>query len=138
VGKFVGRQREIIELNEVIAQSKVHVNPHGLRRTYARRQYESRFDVVALQQNLSHVDRNHAPILRAHRQSAGCGGAAGVGVIERFNRTYREDVLDAYLFETLEEVRAITDAWIDEYNTIRPHAALDGVTPVAYAAANSP
>ena len=58
--------------------------------------------------------------------------------IERFNRTYREDVLDAYLYDTLEEVRAITHHWLDDYNAIRPHAALGGATPNAFAAAENP
>ena len=52
--------------------------------------------------------------------------------IERFNRTYREDVLDWYLFETLQEVREITDDWMDLYNTERPHDALNDMTPKEY------
>ena len=57
--------------------------------------------------------------------------------IERFNRTYREDILDAYLFSTIQEVQAITDDWLEEYNTLRPHAALGGLPPYLYAAAKS-
>lgn len=53
--------------------------------------------------------------------------------IERFNRTYREDILDAYLFETTEDCQAVTEKWLDEYNRIRPHQALKGQTPVGYA-----
>ena len=52
------------------------------------------------------------------------GRPAQNAYIERFNRTFREDILDAYLFHSLEKVREIIEPWIDEYNAIRPHAAL--------------
>ncbi len=52
--------------------------------------------------------------------------------IERFNRSYREEVLDAYLFNTLADVREITDDWIERYNEIRPHDALGSLPPARY------
>ena len=61
------------------------------------------------------------------------GKPAQNGYVERFNRTYREAVLDAYWFSSLQEVRAITEDWIESYNTIRPHAVLGGLPPQQYA-----
>jgi len=52
--------------------------------------------------------------------------------IERFNRTYREEVLDFYLFKNLNEVREITEQWISQYNKERPHQSLKNMTPVEY------
>ena len=53
--------------------------------------------------------------------------------IERFNRTYRNEVLNLYLFRSLDEVRDITRRWINEYNDLRPHTALGGLPPSVYA-----
>lgn len=52
--------------------------------------------------------------------------------IERFNRTYRENVLDAYLFENLFQVRTITENWMYDYNFNRPHEALNEFSPMKY------
>lgn len=49
--------------------------------------------------------------------------------IERFNRTFRSEVLNAYLFETLEEVREVAWWWMVAYNEERPHDALGGLPP---------
>ena len=58
--------------------------------------------------------------------------------IERFNRTYREEVLDLYVFSRLSEVREITERWLKEYNEERPHESLGNLTPAEYLAVNSP
>jgi putative transposase len=49
--------------------------------------------------------------------------------IERFNRTYRTEVLNAYLFDSVTELQAITDAWLPVYNAERPHDSLGRVPP---------
>ncbi|XUA18776.1 IS3 family transposase [Citrobacter sp. OP27] len=52
--------------------------------------------------------------------------------IERFNRTYRTEILDFYLFRTLNEAREITERWLAEYNSERPHESLNNLTPEEY------
>ncbi len=54
------------------------------------------------------------------------------GFIERFNRSYREAVLDMFVFQSLEEVREQTEKWLKEYNEERPHEALGHLTPREY------
>lgn len=49
--------------------------------------------------------------------------------IERFNRTFREDVLDPHLFLRLEDVREAAHWWMIEYNEQRPHDSLGDLTP---------
>jgi len=62
-----------------------------------------------------------------------CGEPAQKAFIERFNRTYREAVLDAFLFHMVAEVQAITEDWLEDYNAIRLHEALGNVPPYHYA-----
>ena len=49
--------------------------------------------------------------------------------IERFNRTFREDVLDQHLFARLDDVREAAYWWMLEYNEERPHESLGNLTP---------
>lgn len=52
--------------------------------------------------------------------------------IERFNGTFRREVLDAYLFANLAQVNQVVNEWLEDYNTKRPHQALGFLTPMEY------
>lgn len=58
--------------------------------------------------------------------------------IERFNRTYRDEVLNMYVFHNLTQVRELTDNWIRQYNEERPHDSLGDLTPWEYLAKHEP
>lgn len=51
---------------------------------------------------------------------------------ERFNRTFRHEVLDAHLFASMREVEQICDQWRTEYNEERPHESLNNLPPSVY------
>ncbi len=53
--------------------------------------------------------------------------------VERKNGSLRRELLNAYLFDSLREVRIMCEEWRAYYNTERPHKALKYLTPVKYA-----
>ncbi len=54
--------------------------------------------------------------------------------IEAFNGRLRAECLDQHWFVSLEDARTIIEDWRVEYNTERPHTALNNQTPAAYRA----
>lgn len=52
--------------------------------------------------------------------------------VERFNGSMRREFFNAYLFETLDEVKIMAKEWIDDYNNHRPHKILEKLSPVEY------
>jgi putative transposase len=52
--------------------------------------------------------------------------------IESFNGKLRAECLDQHHFASLEEARALIEAWRKDYNEYRPHRALGGLTPSEY------
>lgn len=53
-------------------------------------------------------------------------------VIERFNRSFRNEVLDAHIFESVADARDIAEGWLQRYNEIRPHDSLGSLPPAKY------
>ena len=54
------------------------------------------------------------------------------GYIERFNKTFREDVLDAIIFENINQMKIHIEEWMDDYNNEHPHSSLGDLSPVEF------
>lgn len=52
--------------------------------------------------------------------------------MERFNRSYRTQLLNLYVFDTLEQVQLLTEEWLHSYNHERPHDSLGRVPPLTF------
>jgi transposase InsO family protein len=52
---------------------------------------------------------------------------------ESFNGVLRDGCLDRWWFASVREARRIINQWREEYNHERPHGALTGMTPAAFA-----
>ena len=59
------------------------------------------------------------------------------GYNESFNGVFRDGCLNRWLFTSVQEARRTITNWLEEYNHERPHGALDGLTPRAFAAQGS-
>ena len=53
--------------------------------------------------------------------------------IESFNGKFRDECLDLHWFGSLTHARVIIHAWKEDYNTQRPHSALQQRTPAVFA-----
>ncbi len=97
-----------------------------------RQSYPKRIRVDSGPENISHHFQKWAKKHNVFIQYIEPGKPAQNAYIERFNRTYREAVLDMYLFRNIEEVQHMTDNWIKHYNEERPHEALNNLTPMNF------
>ncbi len=52
--------------------------------------------------------------------------------IERKNGSIRRELLNAYLFYSLNEVRVMCEEWRRDYNMERPHKSLHYLSPLLY------
>lgn len=51
---------------------------------------------------------------------------------ESFNSIFRTTCLNRYWFSSLTEARVLIRQWLQEYNTVRPHGSLGGMSPEAF------
>ena len=64
----------------------------------------------------------------SHRHT-GVRSPTTTGKIERFHQSLRKEFLDGRVFSSLEAAQEALDDWVADYNTERPHQALEMVTP---------
>jgi hypothetical protein len=57
------------------------------------------------------------------------------GYVESFNGRMRDELLNETLFLSLGHAREVIAAWVEDYNTERPHSSRGYATPAAFAAA---
>jgi transposase InsO family protein len=64
----------------------------------------------------------------SHRHTA-VRSPTTTGKIERFHQSLRREFLADRTFPSIEAAQAALDSWVNEYNTTRPHQALEMATP---------
>lgn len=53
--------------------------------------------------------------------------------VEGFNGRMRDELLNETLFRDLDHARVLIADWVEDFNTERPHSAIDYQTPAAFA-----
>jgi putative transposase len=81
---------------------------------------------------IAHALRNWAESKGIALQHIQPGKPTQNAFVERFNKTYRTEVLDCYVFDSLQEVRDMTEDWLHRYNHQRPHRSLGRIPPVQF------
>lgn len=52
--------------------------------------------------------------------------------VESFNGRFRDECLNEHWFTSMDDARDIIESWREEYNEIREHSSLGGMTPSEY------
>ena len=60
------------------------------------------------------------------------------GFVESFNGRSRDECLNEHAFTSLAAAKRINAAWQLDYNTVRPHSGLGGLSPAAYVSRPNP
>lgn len=55
------------------------------------------------------------------------------GFVESFNGRFRDECLNEHLFRNLGHAHSVIEAWRADYNAVRSHTSLGGMTPEAFA-----
>lgn len=58
--------------------------------------------------------------------------------IESFNGNFRDECLNCDWFTSYEDAKVKIESWRNEYNSTRPHSALNNLSPLEYVAQQSP
>ena len=53
-------------------------------------------------------------------------------IVESFNGRFREECLNTHWFESIQDAKEKIDRWRWDYNELRPHRSLKGLTPREY------
>jgi hypothetical protein len=82
---------------------------------------------------------NKRPIYNWKKNCAGLNGDKSKRLKElgRENRSYAENILDSYLFESMLHLRTLTEELVEEYNHLHPHQLLSNKGPIKYLQKNT-